>query len=70
MKPSFQHVEELFPDAFFRPAIEEFVDRISFSEMPWQISPGRTSPHSEQNAFNCFAQTCFVIQTELKKNFS
>ena len=66
----FQHVEELFPDAFFRPAIEGFVDRIPFAEMLWQISPGHTGPHSEQNAFDCFAQTYLVIQTELKQYFS
>jgi len=65
-----QHVEELFPDAFFRPAIEHLVDGIPFAEMPWQISPRSSGPHSEQNTFDCSAQTCFVIQTELKQHFS
>jgi long-chain fatty acid transport protein len=58
------------PEAFFRPVIEDFVDRIPFAERVWQISPGHTGPHSEQNAFDCFAQTCLVIQTELKQYFS
>ena len=66
----FQHVEELFPDAFFRPVIERLVDGIPLAKMVWQISPGHTGPHSEQNAFDCFAQTCLVIQTELKQYFS
>jgi len=66
----FQHVEELFPDAFFRPVIEVFVDRIPFTEMVWHIYPRHTGPHSEQNAFDCFAQTCLVIETELKQYFS
>jgi len=65
----FQHVEELFPEAFFRPVIEDFVDRIPFTEMLWQISPGHTGPHFEQNAFDCPTQTCLVIQTELKQYF-
>ena len=65
----FQHVEELFPEAFFRPVIENFVDGIPFAEMVWQISPGHAGPHSEENAFDCFAQTCSVIQTELKQYF-
>jgi hypothetical protein len=64
-----QHVEELFPDAFFRPAIERLVDGIPLAEFLWQISPGHTGPHSEQNAFDCFAQIYFVIQTELKRYF-
>ena len=37
----FQHVEELFPEVFFRPVIVSFVDRIPFAEMVWQISPVR-----------------------------
>jgi hypothetical protein len=65
----FQHVEELSPEAFFRPVIEDFVDRIPFTEMLWQISPGHTGPHFVQNAFDCFAQTHLVIQTELKQYF-
>jgi hypothetical protein len=66
----FQHVEELFPEAFFRPVIEDFVDRILFTEMLWQISPGHTGSHFEQNAFDGSTQTCLVIQTELKQYFS
>jgi len=65
-----QHVEELFPDAFFRPVIECLVDEIPFAEILWQTSPRHAGPHSEQNAFDCFAQTCLVIQTELKQYFS
>jgi hypothetical protein len=66
----FQHVEELLPDAFFRPVIEDFVDRIPFAERVWQISLGHASTHSEQITFDCPAQTCFVIEAELKQHFS
>ena len=66
----FQHVEELFPDAFFRPVIVRLVDGIPLAEMLWQISPWYASTHSKQNAFDCFAQTYLVTQTELKQYFS
>jgi hypothetical protein len=50
--------------------IERLVDGISRAEMLCQISPGYASTHSEQNTFDCFAQTCLVIQTELKQCLS
>jgi hypothetical protein len=53
-----------------RPVIERLVDGIPLAEILWQISPGYAGLHSEQNAFDCFAQTCLVIQTELKQCFS
>jgi hypothetical protein len=43
-----QHTEAFFPEAFFRPFTERFVDRISFAERVWQISPGHAGPHSEK----------------------
>jgi hypothetical protein len=49
--------------------MESFVDEIPFSEMVRNISSGHVSIHSEQNAFDCFAQTCLVVQTELKQYF-